>query len=115
LLPKENLIPMDCSTCYQIFKKLWRSETISFKGANRASQLSSRLNKNFQDLAYRQSLFETQYLPGSRKIEDTSHPGHSTIFVDHHGAILVRNGALVHLEYGFQLAYLTTILSNQFF
>jgi hypothetical protein len=44
----------------------------------------------------------------------TCHPDHSKIFGDHHGGILVQNGALVHFEYGFPLAYLTTILSNQF-
>jgi hypothetical protein len=39
LLLKENLILMDCSTCVQI-KKLGRSASICFKGANRANQLS---------------------------------------------------------------------------
>jgi hypothetical protein len=42
------------------------------------------------------------------------HSDDSTIIGDHHGAILVQIRVLVHLELGFQLAYLTTILSNQF-
>jgi hypothetical protein len=43
------------------------------------------------------------------------HPDHSTIFEYHHGAILVQSGALMDLHQGFQVAYLTTIQSNQFF
>jgi hypothetical protein len=42
------------------------------------------------------------------------HPDY-TILGDHHGAILVRSGALMDLQQGFKLSYLTTILSNQFF
>jgi hypothetical protein len=42
------------------------------------------------------------------------HPDYSTIFGDHHAAILVQSGALMDLQQGFQLAYPTTILSNQF-
>jgi heme oxygenase len=40
LLLKENLIIMDCSTSMQIYKKLWRLESIYFKSVNRATQLS---------------------------------------------------------------------------
>jgi hypothetical protein len=42
------------------------------------------------------------------------HPDHSTIFEDHHGAILVQSGTWMDLQQGFQVAYLTTILSKQF-
>jgi hypothetical protein len=42
------------------------------------------------------------------------HPDHSTIFEDHHGVILVQSGAMMDLQQGFQVAYLTTIQSNQF-
>jgi hypothetical protein len=41
-------------------------------------------------------------------------PNHSTIFEDHHGAIILQSGALMDLQQGFQEAYLTTIQSNQF-
>jgi hypothetical protein len=41
-------------------------------------------------------------------------PDHSTILGDHHEAILVQSGALMDWQQGFQVAYLTTILSNQF-
>jgi hypothetical protein len=37
-----------------------------------------------------------------------------TIFGDHHGENLVQSGALMNLPQGFQVAYLTIILSNQF-
>jgi hypothetical protein len=43
-----------------------------------------------------------------------SHPYHSTILGDHHGAILVQSPALMDLQQGFQVDYLTTIQSNQF-
>jgi hypothetical protein len=42
------------------------------------------------------------------------HPDHSTIFKDHHEAILVQSEALMELQQGFQVAYLATILSTQF-
>jgi hypothetical protein len=42
------------------------------------------------------------------------HPNHSTIFGDHYGEILVQSGALMDLQQGFQVAYLTTIQLNQF-
>jgi hypothetical protein len=42
------------------------------------------------------------------------HPDHSTIFRDQHGAIIVQYGALMDLQQGFQVAYLTTFQSNQF-
>jgi hypothetical protein len=44
----------------------------------------------------------------------TSQLDHSKILIDHHGVLLVQSGAWMDLEYGFQLAYLTTILSNHF-
>jgi hypothetical protein len=44
-----------------------------------------------------------------------SHPNHIKILQDHNGALIVRNGALMDLQQVFQVAYLTTILSNQFF
>jgi hypothetical protein len=42
-------------------------------------------------------------------------PDHSTIFGDHYGAILVQSGDLMDWQQGFQVAYLSTILSNQFY
>jgi hypothetical protein len=42
------------------------------------------------------------------------HLNHSTIFGDHHGAIIVQSGALMDLQQGFQVVYLTIIQSNQF-
>jgi hypothetical protein len=42
------------------------------------------------------------------------HPDHSIIFGYHRGAIHVQSGALMDLPHGFQVAYLTTIQSNQF-
>jgi hypothetical protein len=42
------------------------------------------------------------------------HPDHSTIFGNDRGAILVQIEALTDLQQGFQVAYLATILSNQF-
>jgi hypothetical protein len=42
------------------------------------------------------------------------YPDHSTIFGDHHGEIIVQSGALMDLQQGFQVAYLTTVQSNQF-
>jgi hypothetical protein len=42
------------------------------------------------------------------------HLDHSTIIGDHNGVILVQSGALMDLQQGVQVAYLTTILSNQF-
>jgi hypothetical protein len=41
-------------------------------------------------------------------------PNHSQIFEDHHGVLLVQNGALMNLQQGFQVAYLTTVQSNMF-
>jgi hypothetical protein len=42
------------------------------------------------------------------------HPGLSKIFGDHNGAIHVQSRALMDFPQGFQVAYLATILSNQF-
>jgi hypothetical protein len=50
----------------------------------------------------------------SSLILGVSVPDHSAIIVDHHGALLIQSGALMHLQYGMQLAYLTTIQLNQF-
>jgi hypothetical protein len=41
-------------------------------------------------------------------------PHHSTIFEDHHGVLLVQSEHLMDLQQGFQVAYLTTVQSNQF-
>jgi hypothetical protein len=40
--------------------------------------------------------------------------GHRPILEDHNGALIVQNGALMDLQLGFQLAYLTIIHSNHF-
>jgi hypothetical protein len=43
-----------------------------------------------------------------------SHRDRSPILEDHNGAHLVQNEGLMDLQQGFQVAYLNTILSNQF-
>jgi hypothetical protein len=42
------------------------------------------------------------------------HTDHSPIFGDHHGVLIVKSGAFIHLQQWFQVAYRTIVQSNQF-
>jgi hypothetical protein len=113
-LAKENLFLITCSTSVQINKNYGGQQVFILRVQTDQINSVSRHEFFFQDLDSCWSLFEIQYLLWSWELVYAYHPDHSTVFGDHHGAFLICIWALIDLQSGVQVAYLSIIHPNHF-